>query len=858
MITDVKRKLRVENFGVVLRLITLTVCLCMTGVSVFAGTFYEGNIEYRSEGKNAVVIGYIGIDKNIVIPTTVYDKYYTVTQIDPQAFKNNLYMESISIPLSVTTIGDEAFYGCSKLKSITISENVTKLGSTRLFDSCHDLESVTIRCKLKEMGEYFFGNCESLTSITIPETVTTIGKRAFYNCTSLTSIKIPDAVESIGNEAFFMCSALESIEIGKSVNKIGRSAFYGSGLKSLYFNAPYCQPCEDGYSWGFSESLENIILGEDLKSIPEKAFTRTGVRSIVIPDWITSIGSKAFSECSNLETVTIGESVTYIGGGAFYICNNLKEVRFNAENCTHCGIKSSMWLYHPDSLAFSSSVENVEIGPKVTRIPENAFPMCNIESLDIPSGVTDIGDYAFYLNRNMSSLNLGPTVKSIGNNAFGQVYAISSITIPASVEEIGRQAFDNCHMLEEVDFEAENCMKCGEGAFTNVRKVIIGPKVKNVPENTFQACSALREIDYRAESLRMNVNQWSTGAYPPRVTRIIIDKGVREINSYVFWGCSTIGEIKFNAENCIIVKSYPDDILWTGFIPYDNIGHIIIGENVTAVPDYLCHRSHVKKITVGSSVETLGKYAFSHCDKLEAIEFLGTPRSCGIAFGEYDKLESVNIVNAHDWATLSMIYSPFASNHAMLLVNGERVVNLGLNLPGQDIGNGFMGANIEKARIKARGVGYDAFYGSRLKSVCLDVETIGEYAFCGENLAEVYSLTAEPPVAHDNAFLTKCYSRGKLYVPVGSREKYKNSSSCWYQFENIIETDFAGIDENFKADNADECSGLQEIISQVGTDSDKVSIYTMGGVKVGHSLEGLTPGIYIVHGRGGAYKHIVK
>lgn len=111
----------------------------MTGVSVFAGTFYEGNIKYRSEGKNAVVIGYIGIDKRIVIPTTVKDNYYTVTQIDPQAFMNNSYMESISIPLSVTTIGDEAFYGCSKLKSIAISAYVTKLGTTRLFYDCRDL-----------------------------------------------------------------------------------------------------------------------------------------------------------------------------------------------------------------------------------------------------------------------------------------------------------------------------------------------------------------------------------------------------------------------------------------------------------------------------------------------------------------------------------------------------------------------------------------------------------------------------------------------------------------------------------------------------------------------------------------------
>ena len=59
-------------------------------------------------------------------------------------------------------------------------------------------------------------------------------------------------------------------------------------------------------------------------------------------------------------------------------------------------------------------------------------------------------------------------------------------------------------------------------------------------------------------------------------------------------------------------------------------------------------------------------------------------------------------------------------------------------------------------------------------------------------------MTAEPPSAPDNVFTN--YEGVTLYVPVGARSAYENAETCWWRFLDVVETDFADVDELFKAD----------------------------------------------------------
>lgn len=53
------------------------------------------------------------------------------------------------------------------------------------------------------------------------------------------------------------------------------------------------------------------------------------IRSIKIPEGVTSIGVGAFDECYRLSSVTIPDSVTSIGVGVFGGCSNLSEITYN-------------------------------------------------------------------------------------------------------------------------------------------------------------------------------------------------------------------------------------------------------------------------------------------------------------------------------------------------------------------------------------------------------------------------------------------------------------------------------------------------------------------------------------------------
>ena len=67
-----------------------------------------------------------------------------------------------------------------------------------------------------------------------------------------------------------------------------------------------------------------------------------------------------------------------------------------------------------------------------------------ITTVTIESGVTSIGDYAFYNCTNLASVTIPATVTSIGDYAFSRCTNLASITIPAGVESIGTGAFNGC------------------------------------------------------------------------------------------------------------------------------------------------------------------------------------------------------------------------------------------------------------------------------------------------------------------------------------------------------------------------------------------------------------------------------
>ena len=264
-------------------------------------------------------------DTELIIPKTYND--LPVTSIGNYAFNNCSELKSLIIPISVTYIGKYAFQNCSGLTSLIIPDKVKTIGEAA-FDNCSGLTSLIIGSNVDTIYSFAFSGCSGLTNLIIPDNVTSIGERAFSGCSGLlTSLIIPDKVRYIGEYAFSGCSGITSVTIGNAVNSIGMRAFYNCSLTSVIWNAESCSrtgtDINNNYFGIFSSSIENLTIGNNVKTIPSYAFSGlSGLTSLIIPDSVTYIGERAF-DCRNLTSIVIGKSVTTIGNSAFYNCGGL-------------------------------------------------------------------------------------------------------------------------------------------------------------------------------------------------------------------------------------------------------------------------------------------------------------------------------------------------------------------------------------------------------------------------------------------------------------------------------------------------------------------------------------------------------
>ena len=356
----------------------------------------------------------------------------SVTSIENLAFYNCTGLTSITIPSSVTRIGSYAFYKCAGLTSITIPDSVKSIGACA-FEYCTSLTGVTIPNGITSIDYELFCGCSSLTSVIIPNSVNTVGEKAFAYCSGLTSITIPSSVTSIGRDAFDRCTGLTSVTIPDSITTIDFGAFgdvnniiYSDNMKAS--GSPWDAKCANGYVDGYlvyidssktklcgciSIATGSILIPNSVTSIGDRAFYNcTGLTSITIPSSVTSIGSYAFCGCDGLTGITIPDSVTNISENAFYVLTF-------------------------ESAGPIGSDCDIEFG-WTENIPSNAFYGCeNLTSIIIPKSVISIGDQAFWSCDGLTSIIIPDGVKSIGYGAFSYCTSLEYVHIPASVTSIG-------------------------------------------------------------------------------------------------------------------------------------------------------------------------------------------------------------------------------------------------------------------------------------------------------------------------------------------------------------------------------------------------------------------------------------
>ena len=173
---------------------------------------------------------------------------------------------------------------------------------------------------------------------------------------------------------------------------------------------------------------------------------------------MTSIGSSAFSGCSNLNTVYYAGSIEDWFDIDFYgnssnPLNNGAELYINGALVTEVVVPESITTIGGCQFDGCTSLTSITVHSGVTSIGWFAFENCsNLASVTFAEGsqLTSIGRYAFYDCSRLTSIKIPAGVTSIGEYAFNGCSSLTSIEIPAGVTSIGDDAFNECSNLNTV------------------------------------------------------------------------------------------------------------------------------------------------------------------------------------------------------------------------------------------------------------------------------------------------------------------------------------------------------------------------------------------------------------------------
>ena len=502
-----------------------------------------------------------------------------------------------------------------------------------------------------------------------------------------------DGVEVLNKSGEYSSTFTETLSAGSHTlvvkyTKDG-SGISGSDQAKVWNVRVYQQP---------SATIDGITyqVGNNRASV----MSATNVSTVVIPDevtiegttyTVTSIGERAFYNCSSLTAITIPESVTSIGEGAFRGCTG--------ELVVHCDICSNSFQ--------DSKFTKVSISSKVESIADGAFDNCtslkevvfedgtdplalgyngtSYESLfvdcplkliylgrNISYNASSVYGYSpFYNKKSLRHVVIGNDVKSIEPYAFCGCDSLSSLTIGSGVLTIDHTALwlypNQENQLQEHLITPDKAIWLTntppEGyAYANGRINYTSNSeytlLNNVQEYPYlsswfevggviyvpmspaeRACHAI-DCTYDSDITAVNVSK--------EVSYMGVEMEVREVKPYTF--CKN------------------DFITDASISHYGNIGDKAF---------YIC--SALETIRLGDSICSLGDTTFYHCAELRAISIPDSVKVIGHHCFDGCQLLTEISIPASTIAIGNCAFSGCTQLADVVIEDREEVLNLGSN-----------------------------------------------------------------------------------------------------------------------------------------------------------------------------------
>ena len=258
---------------------------------------------------------------------------------------------------------------------------------------------------------------------------------------------------------------------------------------------------------------------------------------LVIPDTInglpvTSISDGAFRGNSTLVKVVLPDSITTVGAYAF-----------SSTSLSEINLGSGVTMLGEYAFADCRLLNELAIPPLVAQIPEGLLQGCiGIRELAIGDQVTAIGKHAFNGMSRLKSVQLGSGVESIGDAAFDNCTKLEALRLPASLSHWGNAVLIHCKALASLTVDEKNEYLKADGAalYTADGNTLLAYAAAS-PAASFTAPEGVTMIAPYAFAEAKNL------------VSLTLPSTLASIGSHAFEQCLALRECTF-AENCLVTE----------------------------------------------------------------------------------------------------------------------------------------------------------------------------------------------------------------------------------------------------------------------------------------------------------------
>jgi len=301
---------------------------------------------------------------------------------------------------------------------------------------------------------------------------------AVYGGWAYSTDKIDITGKIDARDIYYMNRIMQSLE-DIDIRDVAIEAYTGN--EGTVYGSSVSYPANEmpQYSFSGKEVLSSIILPTNLTRIGNGAFAGCGLIKIDVPANVTSIGASAFNDCEKLTNINLPANLTSIEEGAFRDCEAL----------TSISLPDNVTSIQDHTFIFCVKLASVDFSLNLTSIGYMAFRHCNLQTLNFPTGLKSIGDWAFDDCSNLKTISFPTGLISIGDHAFAGCNGITELHLPDGLITLGMSSFEACDGLKTITLPAS---------------------LASIESFTFNGCFNLKEIiSYSENPLNMTIGTFA-------------------------------------------------------------------------------------------------------------------------------------------------------------------------------------------------------------------------------------------------------------------------------------------------------------------------------------------------------------